>query len=139
MTKKKVVYMASEFSVPAQIASAENEIVLNGVKYVRADRVPAATPVNLSNIVLVRTYSAGVHFGELKTRDGKEVVLFNARRLWAWVGACSLSQVAVDGVNLAESKISVRVPEITLIEAIEVIPMSELAAKMMMEAPEWKK
>lgn len=133
MTKKKVV------SVPAQTAIAENEIVLNGVIYVRADKAPAATPVNLSNIVLIRTYSAGVHFGELKSRDWKEVVLLNARRLWAWVGACSLSQVAADGVKIAESKISVKVPEITLTEAIEIIPMSKTAAKMMMEAPEWKK
>jgi len=133
MTKKKVA------SVPAQTAIAENEIVLNGVIYVRADKAPAATPVNLSNIVLIRTYSAGVHFGELKARDGKEVVLLNARRLWSWVGACSLSQVAVDGVKVAKSKISVKTPVITLTEAIEIIPMSEVAAKMMMEAPEWKK
>lgn len=131
MTNEKTV------SVPAQTASAENEIVLNGVKYVRADRVP--TPVNLSNIVLIRTYSAGVHFGELKRRDGKEVELINARRLWSWMGACSLSQVAVYGVNIAESRISVKVPVMTLTEAIEIIPMSETAAKMMMEAPEWKK
>ena len=133
MTKKKVV------SVPAQTASAVNEIVLNGVKFVRADRVPAVTPVNLSNIVLVRTYSAGVHFGELKSRAGKEAILLNARRLWSWAGACSLSQVAVDGVKISESRISVKVPVITLTEAIEIIPMNEAAAKMMMEAPEWKK
>jgi len=50
-----------------------------------------------------------------------------------------LSQVAVDGVKVAKSKISVKTPVITLTEAIEIIPMSEVAAKMMMEAPEWKK
>ena len=30
--------------------------------------------------VIVRTYSAGVHFGRLVERDGKEVVLNDARR-----------------------------------------------------------
>ena len=90
-------------------------------------------------ITLVRTHSAGVHFGTLDSRNGKEVVLKNARRLWSWVGACSLHQVAIDGVQLSGSKISVAVPEITLTEAIEVIPMSPAAGKQLMEAASWKK
>jgi hypothetical protein len=91
-----------------------------------------------SDMVLVRTYSAGVHFGELKSRDGKEVVLTNARRLWSWRGACSLSQVAIDGVA-EESKISVAVPEITLTEAIEIIPMSRNASDSMIRIKTWKR
>ena len=63
--------------------------------------------LNTENIVLVRTYSAGVHFGTLASRDGREVVLTNARRLYQWSGACSLSQVATEGVKLSGSKISV--------------------------------
>ena len=91
------------------------------------------------SIVLVRTYSAGVHFGTVKSRDGKEVVLTNARRLWQWSGACSLSQVAIDGVELSGSKISVSVPEITLTDAIELIPMSTKASDAMMGAKSWQK
>jgi len=112
-------------------------ITINGVEYVRKDLVTA--PIPLSKIVLIRTYSAGVHFGEMLTNNGKCTVLKNARRLWSWQGACSLSQVAVDGVDIANSKISVIVPEIQLTETIEVIPMSEKAAKSMMEAVAWKK
>jgi len=41
--------------------------------------------------VIVRTHSAGVFAGELKSRNGKEVDLNNARRLWYWYGAASLS------------------------------------------------
>ena len=93
----------------------------------------------VGSIVLVRTYSAGVHFGILQSREGTEVVLTNARRLWSWGGACSLSQVAMDGVDLENSKISVTVPYITLTQAIELIPMSKQAGKMMMEAEPWKK
>lgn len=112
-------------------------IEINGVEYVRADSVEKAK-VDLSKVVLVRTCSAGVHIGEIADRNGKEVLLANSRRLYYWDGACSLSQVAMDGVN-KNSKISVIVPEITLTEAIEIIPMSKKAAKQMMEAPEWKK
>jgi len=93
----------------------------------------------LGSIVLVRTCSAGVHFGTLKNRDGKEVVLANARRLWSWGGACSLSQVAMDGVDLSASKISVSVPHIELTEAIEIIPMSKTAGEAMMGAKSWQK
>ena len=114
-------------------------IVINGVEYVRKDSIKPGVVINTDNIVLIRTYSAGVHFGTLDSRDGKEVVLSNARRLYQWSGACSLSQVAMDGVDLANSKISVIVPKITLTEAIEIIPMSETAARTMMEAKSWKK
>ena len=95
--------------------------------------------IKVSNITLVRTFSAGVHFGIVKKRKGKEVTLVNARRLWSWAGACSLSQVATDGVDVKESKISVTVPEITLTEAIELIPMTNKAAMVLMEAKPWKK
>lgn len=37
--------------------------------------------------VIVRTFSAGVFAGRLLSRDGREVVLLNARRLWYWSGA----------------------------------------------------
>ena len=105
-------------------------IELNGKKY--------AEVVTNSKVYLIRTYSAGVHIGTLKSRTGKEVVLTGARRLWQWKGACSLSQVAVDGVDLSGSRISVIVTEITLTEAIEVIPMSVKAATQIMGAESWK-
>jgi len=108
-------------------------ITLNGKQYQEVC-VPSKT-----GVVLIRTYSAGVHFGTIKERNGKEVTLVNARRLWSWQGACSLNQVAVDGVNIKNSNISVVVPEITLTEAIEIIPMTEAAAQQMMGAKPWKK
>lgn len=76
--------------------------------------------------VIVRTYSAGVHFGELASHTGKEVVLKNARRIWYWEGAFTLSAVAQSGVS-KKSKLSVEVPEILITEAIEIIPCSEAA------------
>lgn len=79
--------------------------------------------------VLVRTYSAGVHYGELVDHEGKEVVLKNTRRLWYWQGAFTLSEIALKGLNRYTSKLSVAVPEIYLSEAIEIIPVSDVAAK----------
>jgi hypothetical protein len=75
--------------------------------------------------VLIRTYSAGVHFGILEERDGKEIRLSNARRLWSWSGALSLSEIAMKGIDIRNSKISVPVDEIILTEAIEVIRVNK--------------
>lgn len=74
--------------------------------------------------VLIRTYSAGVHFGTLVSRTGQEVHLKNARRLWSWTGALSLSEIASNGIDLKGSKVSVPVDEIILTQAVEIIPIS---------------
>jgi hypothetical protein len=78
-------------------------------------------------LVLVRAQSAGVHFGTLEAYSGQEVHLKNARRLWSWAGALSLSEVSAKGVEIKNSntKISVPVEEILLTTAIEIIPISE--------------
>ena len=41
--------------------------------------------------VIIRTYSAGVHYGTLVNKKGKEVILKDAIRIFYWDGACSLS------------------------------------------------
>ncbi len=78
--------------------------------------------------VIVRTLSAGVFAGELVRRDGKEVELANARRLWYWDGAATLSQLAMEGVkNPGNCKFPRTVNSITLTEAIEIIPATDEA------------
>jgi hypothetical protein len=79
----------------------------------------------LKKFVLIRTYSAGVHFGTLEEIEGQMVRLSNARRLRNWSGALSLSEVAMSGIEIGASKISVPVDEIILTQAIEVIRVSK--------------
>ena len=98
-----------------------NTITINGVEYVAKS---AMQPVETGPEVLIRTYSAGVHIGTLLSRDGREVVLTNARRLWSWSGAFTLNAVATNGVTRSNSRISKPVPEITLLDAIEIIPVA---------------
>ena len=74
--------------------------------------------------VILRTQSAGVHIGVLVSRNGSEAVLAGARRLWQWSGAFTLNAVATAGVNRTNSRISVPVPEITVLGVIEVIPVA---------------
>jgi hypothetical protein len=77
--------------------------------------------------VIVRTYSAGVHYGTLVERRGKEVVLSDARRIWFWCGANTLHEISLRGVGKG-SKVSEAVESITLTEAIEVIACTDVAA-----------
>ena len=97
-------------------------ITIDNVKYIRTDSVPQAKA--LGPEVLVRTFSAGVHMGTLISRTGTEVELAHARRLWKWSGAFTLNEVSQGNFNRKESRISKPVPRITLLEAIEIIPLA---------------
>jgi hypothetical protein len=92
-----------------------------------------------NKIVLVRTQSAGVHFGELTAHYSTEVTLKNSQRVWYWSGAASLSQFAMEGVKNPDScKITMRVDEIYLPGVIEIIPMSEKAITNLSKVKQWK-
>lgn len=116
------------------------EIVINGVAYIQKDAAPALAPsTDGMRQVLVRSTSAGVHYGWMKARDGGEVLLINARRAWYWSGACSLSQLAAEGTSKPkECKFSVPVPEITVLGVIEIIPLTPAGAKNLNAVPQWK-
>lgn len=88
--------------------------------------------------VIVRTYSAGVFAGYLDSKNGKEVVLKDARRIWYWSGAASLSELAVRGVSRPnDCKFPVAVPRVELTEAIEILDVTDEAKKCIENVPEW--
>jgi len=121
----------------------KNEIEIDGKKYVLAESIKSFTPakkVSGKKYVIARTYSAGVFAGYLQSRKGKEATLLNARRIWYWAGAASLSQLSVDGTSKpSECKFPCEVPQVELTEVIEVLPVSEKARKSIQGVPEWKK
>ena len=88
---------------------------------------------------VVRTYSAGVWFGEVAEKSGNEVIVKNARRMWKWWAeeGISLSSVALHGVKQDQSKIVESVPAVWL-EAIELIPASDKAIASIEGAPNVK-
>ena len=77
--------------------------------------------------VVVRTYSAGVHVGTLEGREGTDLTLSDARRIWRWRGANTLNEIALHGLDDEYCKVSEPVPSILLTEAIEIIPASKEA------------
>jgi len=93
----------------------------------------------MSDYKIVRTDSAGVFAGVLESRDGKEVTLTDARRLWYWAGAASLSQLAVDGTSQpTRCKFPVAVDRVVLTEAIEILDVSDAARASIEAVPVWR-
>ncbi len=108
------------------------EITIDGVVY-----VPKAG-AGEGAYVIARTYSAGVFAGYVVRRDGKEIELRDARRLWRWSGAASLSELSQKGVkNPNECKFPCTVPTVVLTELVELLPVSTAAKKSIEEVPVW--
>lgn len=89
---------------------------------------------------MVRTKNAGVFAGTVKSREGDEALLTDARRIWYWDGAASLSQLATDGTsNPSGCKFPIPVSEVVLLEVIEIIPITDKAKQSIASVPVWKK
>jgi hypothetical protein len=87
--------------------------------------------------VIIRTFSAGVHYGTLAICQGKEVKLHDARRIWMWQGAFTLSELSLNGLS-SGSKLSAVIPAVYLTEAIEIIPCSEKAISVLDTFPAYQ-
>lgn len=106
--------------------SNSKTIMIDDERYIREKDVGGVF-AKTGKEVIVRTYSAGVHVGELEGKwddANKPVTLKNARRIWKWSGANTLNEISQKGVNRKSSRISEAVPELQLIP-IEVIPVAE--------------
>lgn len=114
-------------------------IKINEVEYVRKDSISQKAPeVNGMRAVIVRTYSAGVFYGYLESRNGQEVTLRNARRMWQWFGA-SLSECAQSGTpDISKCKFPEAVDKVLLLNAIEILDLSEKALKSLDSVKVWK-
>lgn len=120
----------------------ENEITVNGKQYVAKEGIKhtaLAKSVKGMKYCIVRTYSAGVFAGYLGKRDGQEGTVYNARRIWQWQGAASLSQLAVDGTSKPnECKFPCEVAEVLLTQIIEIIPCTEKARLSIASVKVWQ-
>ena len=89
---------------------------------------------------IVRCASAGVFFARVESLDGQTAQLRDARRIWYWDGAASLSQLAMEGVKAPENcKFTVTVPEMTVTQVIEVIPCTDEAVASINGVGVWKR
>lgn len=115
-------------------------ISIDGVNYIKeSDIKKTAETLDGMKYVVVRTVNAGVFAGYLKEEIGESVVLKNARRLWYWSGACSLSQLAMEGTKKAsDCKFPCEVETIKLNQVIEIIDATEEARLSIKNVPVWE-
>ena len=92
---------------------------------------------------IVRTYSAGV-FAVSAIEDvqytvtGKHGRLRNARRLWYWDGAASLSELAERGTSKPKTcKFPAPVDGVEVEQIIETLPVSAAAEASINAVPVW--
>jgi len=88
---------------------------------------------------IVRARGAGVFFGKIKERNGREVTMTEARRLYYWKGATECCQLAAEGVkNPGECKFTMVVSEVVLMDVVEMQPCTDDAAASLRGVREWK-
>ena len=93
----------------------------------------------IGKYVIVRTYSAGVVAGTLESLEGRVAVVRDARRLWRWEGAASISQLAVEGTSSPDDcRFPAPVPRIMVLETIEIDEVTAAAEKVIREVPVWR-
>ena len=89
---------------------------------------------------IVRGDTSGVFAGNIKERNGKEVLMENVRRLWYWDGACSISQLATEGTKKPENcKFTLEVEEVLVLDAIEIDTCTKEAEASIKGVKVWKR
>lgn len=89
--------------------------------------------------VIVRADKAGVFFETLAEKNGAEVTLSNARKLWSWDGANAVQQLAVDGTAKPDGcNFTVFVDEVIVLNVCEMIPCTEKAIASIEGVKEWR-
>jgi len=98
--------------------------------------------MNKEKFYIFRTNRAGVWYGNKKSLDGQVAVVTNARRLWYWSGAASLSQLAIEGVKYPNKcKFTMTIIDdegVYLSDVIEVLPCTGAAINSIDSVQIWK-
>ena len=89
---------------------------------------------------IVRCDRAGVFYGEIEERNGREVKMRKVRCIWYWDGAATLLQLATEGTTKPNNcKFTMTVDSLEVLEAIEIIPCTAEAIKSIEGVKEWKR
>ena len=117
-----------------------DSVVIEGREYVPKESVKKmAVDCEGKKYQIVRAYGAGVFAGYIIERKGQEVVMVNARRLYYWDGASSLSQLAMEGVARPQNcKFPCIVERVELLQVIEILDCTDVAQKSIESVKVWE-
>ena len=91
---------------------------------------------------IVRSYAAGVFMAKIKSRKVEggivNMTILDARRIWRWAGAATLSQLSQEGTKDPNNcKFPQAVPELDVNNVVETIPMTEAGKRSIDAVPVW--
>ena len=87
---------------------------------------------------VVRGDRSGVFAGTVTAQDGREVTMADVRRLWRWQGATESFGLSATGTTDANNcKFTISVSEVVILDAIEIVPCTEVAAASLKAVKEW--
>lgn len=93
----------------------------------------------LNQKFIVRCDRSGVFYGEIASRNGREVEMTNVRQIWYWNGAATLMQLASEGTKKPNNcKFTVEVESLQVLDAIEIIPCTDKAIDSIDSVKVWK-
>ena len=117
-----------------------DKIEIEGVTYVPQDSLTLEKAEQLEDMdyVIVRAEGAGVFAGYLEEEDGDTVILKNARRIWYWDGAASLSELATHGTAKPENcKFPCEVAKVKIFKVLEILDTTEKAKTSIQAVAIW--
>ena len=95
--------------------------------------------MKLNQKFIVRCDRSGVFYGEIASRNGREVEMTNVRQIWYWDGAATLMQLASEGTKKPNNcKFTVEVESLQVLDAIEIIPCTDKAIDSIDSVKVWK-
>lgn len=119
-----------------------NTVTINGVEYVLKSSVAETKSAESKDGLpykMFRGDRSGVFVGYQQSQNGKDVVILEARRIWYWTGAASISQLAVDGTtNPSNCKFPEAVSKIQLTDCIEILDITDKAKKSIESVKIWR-
>ena len=109
--------------------------ILDCIESQTPDTIPAA---GSQKKVVVRGDRSGVFFGNLESRIGAEVTMTDCRHIWYWSCAANVAELALTGVaNPDKCKFVAPVPRLLVLDAIEIVDCTDLAAQSLAAVPIW--
>ena len=125
--------------------SRPETIKIDEVEYVRKDSIQQKEDkLDGMHRCIVRSYGAGVFIGYVAERkselNGVNIILRQAKRIHYWDGACSITQLALEGTKSKDGcRITEPVSSQFIANVIEIIPVTKQASKNIDEVAVWKK
>ena len=121
-------------------------ISIDNVTYIQegAASQTKAAEINGLERCIIRSYAAGVFVGDVKEKtselNGINVTLIQSKRIHFWDGACSLTQLSIDGTTKTKDcRVTDAIDSQFIANVIEILPITQKAADSIDSIPSWKK